>query len=57
MDQIHTSDKQIGDAEKKEIIIVHKSPGVPSNHKNAPGYENTEYFDKTMKKKVIVKTG
>jgi len=57
MDQIQASDEQIGDAEEKEIIIVHKSPGVPGNHKNAAGYENTEYFDKTVKKKVIIKTG
>jgi hypothetical protein len=42
MEQIYDSDKQIGNAYDKKIVIIDKSLRVPGKSKNAEGNDNAE---------------
>jgi hypothetical protein len=55
VDEIQTTNKQVGITDEEEIIVLKKSAGVPGNHENAAGDNNREYFGKAMKKGITVK--
>jgi hypothetical protein len=57
MDEIQTTNKQIGNTDEEEIIVLKKSAGVPRDHENAAGDNDREYFGKAMEKEVIVVAG
>jgi hypothetical protein len=57
MGEVQSGNKQKGNPDEKEVMVVEKSAGVPGNHKDAACNANGEDFSKAVIKQVTVKTG
>jgi len=57
MDQVKSANKQIGNPDEEEIVVLKKSAWIPGDHKDAACNDNREYFREAVEKEVIVETG
>jgi inner membrane protein involved in colicin E2 resistance len=55
VDKIQATNEKIGNANKKEVVVIKKVSRIPYNHENATGNNDREHLGKTVKKEVIVK--
>ena len=54
VDQVHTTDEQISDAEEQEIRVIQETTRVPGKHENAASDDNAEYFSETVEEEIAV---
>jgi hypothetical protein len=54
MEEIQSTDEQVGDAHEKKVIILQHGSGVPGNHENPERNENAEPFYEAVKQKIMV---
>ena len=55
MEQVHPGDKQISDAYEKNIGIIQEMAGVPGQHEDGTGDNDTKHLCKAVKEQVAIK--
>jgi hypothetical protein len=53
MDEIHAAHKEIGDTQEQQVVVIHKTAGIPGYGKDGEGNDDTEPFREAVEKKVI----
>ena len=56
MQQINTADKKVCNSQKQKIIILNELTGVPGNHENAEGDDNTKDLGQAVEQKIVIET-